>query len=207
MKARDRRGVRVRRELREVGLTHALPSEWGRLARKGLRRPCLLAAQGRRGYGALFYRKERTARLTIEKENKATLRNLRDRVDAPPAARDGDEIGRGREVAIPDVVMHRLKVPETLPGLGVEREQRVGEQVRADPIAAIKVRRRRPSRDVDNAPPNVDGHPRPRIRAAGSLPCIGRPGVVAEFTRVRNRVKGPADPSAAHVVGAHIPRR
>src|SRR2546423_11886829 len=149
MKARERRGVSVRRELREVGLTHALPSEWGRLARKGLRRPCLLAAQGRRGYGALFDRKERTARLTIEKENKATLRNLRDRVDAPAAARDGDEIGRGREVAIPDIVMHRLKVPETLPGLGVQREQRVCEEVCADAIAAIKMLRRRPSRAIE----------------------------------------------------------
>ena len=103
--------------------------------------------------------------------------------------------------------MHRLEMPEAPPGRRVESEERVGEQVGSDAVAAVEIGGRRTSRDVDDAALRVHGHARPRVGAARGLPRVGRPGVVTEFTRPRNRVEGPANRAGAHVERAHIARR
>jgi len=84
-------------------------------------------------------RKERSARVAIEHIDEAALRDLCDGWDASSVARDVDEIGRGGEIAIPQVVMHRLEVPAPLSGRGIEREQRVREQIGAEAAAAVEV--------------------------------------------------------------------
>src|SRR6266702_6070191 len=78
-------------------------------------------------------------RVAIEHIDEAALRDLCDGWDASSVARDVDEIGRGGEIAIPQVVMHRLEVPAPLSGRGIEREQRVREQIGAEAAAAVEV--------------------------------------------------------------------
>ena len=54
------------------------------------------------------------------------------RIDAPPVVRDREQRRRSRQVQIPQIVVDDLVVPEALAGVRVERDDRVGEQVRAD---------------------------------------------------------------------------
>ena len=53
----------------------------------------------------------------------------------------------------------------------------------------------------------VDRDLAPRVGAAGVLPCVGRPGVVAELARTRNGVERPDQPACDHVVGAQVAGR
>ena len=48
------------------------------------------------------------------------------------------------------------------------------------------------------------GHSAPGIRAADSLPCVLRPGVIAEFTGMRHGVKGPDHLPGEDVVSANV---
>jgi hypothetical protein len=51
------------------------------------------------------------------------------RLDPAAVLREGDEGGRGREVAVPDVVLHRLEVPHALAGRRVQAEDAVRVEV------------------------------------------------------------------------------
>ncbi len=121
--------------------------------------------------------------------------------------RDDDEVGRGGKIAIPEIVMHSLEVPAAFSRLGVEREQRVREEVSPQAIAAIKIGGGRASRDVDDAACSIHRHARPRVRATGGPPGVLRPCVVAEFARVGNGVERPTNLPVAHVVRTHVARR
>ena len=68
-------------------------------------------------------------------------------------------VGRRRKVAIPDVVAHALEMPDALAGVGVEREQGVGEEV----VARGDSRRRSPPPPIRSA--------RRRCRAPRRAPC------------------------------------
>src|SRR5690348_10858727 len=103
-------------------------------------------------------------------------------------------------------MVHGLEMPDPFSGAGIEREQRIGKEVGADTIAAIEVGSRRAGRYEDDAPFRIEGHSRPRIRAAGGLPCAVRPGVVPEFAWPRNGMKGPANAAAVDVVRPHVTR-
>ena len=194
-------------QLSDVGLSQGLPREGRRLQRERLRRPRVLATQIRRGDGALLNGKEWLPRLAIEQEHEPALRDLRDCVDARWMACQCDQVGRGRKIAVPQVVMHGLEMPQPLPRPGVEGKERIREEVGAEPRAAVEVGRRRSGRDVDNAATHVEGHAGPRVGTACRLPGGGGPGLVAEFSGVRDRMKCPANRSAAHVVRAYVPRR
>ena len=100
--------------------------------------------------------------------------------------------------------MHRLKMPEPLARAGVEREERVREQVCANAVATIEVRGRGTRRHVDDAARRVHGHAGPRVRAADRLPRTRGPSVVPEFAGPWNRVKGPANRSGVNVVCTHV---
>src|SRR5206468_3317109 len=119
---------------------------------------------------ALFNGKKRLARLAVEQEYESALGNLCDRVDARGMPRHRDEIGRGREIAVPEVVVHGLEMPQPLPGRRIECDERVREQVGAGAGATIEVRRRRTRGDEHDAPPLIDRHPRPRVGAARRAP-------------------------------------
>ncbi len=59
--------------------------------------------------------------------------------------RDGDveQHRRRGQVVIPDVVMKRLEVPDALAGLGVEADERIGEQIVAVTMPAVEIAGRR----------------------------------------------------------------
>ena len=52
-------------------------------------------------------------------------------------------VGRRRKIAIPQIVMHALKMPDALAGVGVEREQAIGEEIVAEAVARRRNRMRR----------------------------------------------------------------
>src|SRR5688572_10067749 len=203
-KAALRRRVRVRREIGEVRLGHRLPREGGRSDWKRLRRPRLLPGQVRCRYRTLLDREERLSRRTIEHKDEAALRDLRDGIHAIAAAHDRNEVRRGGEITVPEIVMHGLEMPDALPGFRIERKQRVREQIRADAAAAIEVGRGRACWDVNNATVHIQAHSRPRVRTAGGLPRLDGPGVVTDLARTRNGVKGPPDSPGANVIGANV---
>ena len=83
---------------------------------KRLRRPRRLA-----GHVALRHRhvlrcRRRLASDAIEDEQRAHLRHLRDRGNPPAVPRDVDQGRRGRQIPVPDVVVHELLEPLELAG-------------------------------------------------------------------------------------------
>src|SRR5687768_6163102 len=122
-KALECRRARVRRTIGDVTLAKYLTSEGGRPERDGLCRPRLLAREVGWRRRSLLDGKERRARMTVEQEDEAALRNLRDGIDAPAVSRDRDEIGSGGEIAIPQIVVHRLIMPEAEIGRASCRER------------------------------------------------------------------------------------
>ncbi len=167
------------------------PRERRRLGREGLRRPGFLARNVALRHRPLFDRPQRLAGHAIEHVEQSELRRLRDDVARLAVVPHGEQLRRGGQVVVPDVVVHGLEVPEALAGARVEREQRVAEEVGALAIAAEHVVGRRAEREVGDPAPLVDRDLAPRVHAAGPLPCALGPGVVAELARVRDRVEGP----------------
>src|SRR6266478_3363988 len=100
-----------------------------------------------------------------------------------------------------------LEVPYSLAGFCVQRNQAVSEQIVADAIRAIKIKRSRSGRDEDDAALFIDSHPSPIIRRAAGFSSAGWPGVMTEFAVIRNCAKRPTEFAGAHIVGAHITGR
>src|SRR5258708_4406966 len=98
-------------------------------------------------------------------------------------------------------------MPYSVAGFRVQSDHRIGEQIGGAPARAIKIKRRRSSRDEDDAALLIYNHSGPVVGGPARFPSVWRPGVMAKFTVMRNGVKGPAQFSGAHVVGAHIARR
>ena len=109
--------------LGDVSGAYRLSRERRGLHWKRLRGPGVLAAQGRGRDRTLCDVEERFARLPVEQENEPALGDLCDGIDPCRTARHGHEIGRGGQVAIPEVVVHGLEVPQSFPGRRIEREQ------------------------------------------------------------------------------------
>ena len=103
--------------------------------------------------------------------------------------------------------MHELEVPDALAGVGLQRDQRVGVEVGAEPVAAPEVERGRPRRHEDEPAGLVDGHARPVVGGTDALPGVGRPGLVPRLARTRNGVEDPPALSGAHVERADVPGR
>ncbi len=110
-----------------------------------------------------------------------------------------------RRVAVPQVVVHELEVPDALAGLA-----RAG---RARSCRTARRRCRSPPQKSHAGEPigrytmprrGVDADPAPGVGSAHGLPGVLRPGVVAELAGPRDRVEGPADGARAHVVGADV---
>src|SRR5450631_1104155 len=95
-------------------------------------------------------------------------------------------------------------MPDALAGRGVERYQRIGKEIVADAIATVKIKDRGTGGHIDNAALLVDRHTSPVIRGAGIFPRVFRPGVIAELSRPRDGVEGPAQGSGAHIECADI---
>jgi hypothetical protein len=92
-------------------------------------------------------------------------------------------------------------------GVGVERDQAIGKQIVAGAIGAVKIGGGGTRGHVDDATHGVERHPAPVVCRAAILPRFGRPGLVAEFAGVGNRVERPAHLAGPDVVGANVAGR
>jgi len=175
--------------------------------RERLREPRLFARNPRLRDGPFFDRKKRTTRLAVQHKDVADFPGLRDRVDPAALVRDRHEIGRTGDVVVPDVVVHDLEMPDALASVRFQRQHAIGEKVLSSAVAAVMVVRSRTGAREHQAALNVERHPAPAIRAAGGFPGVGRPGLVAKFPRMRNRVKNPAALPGARVERADVAGR
>src|SRR5580704_6585352 len=112
-----------------------------------------------------------------------------------------------RKVAVPNVMVDGLKMPDAFAGFGVQREQAIGEKIRANTVHAIKIHCGRAGRNIDNSTLQIDSHSGPIICGTAGFPGVPRPGVVAELARMGDSVKGPAKFSGADIECANVPWR
>ena len=155
----------------------------------------------------LFDRPERLAGHAIEHPQKSLLAGLRHHVHRLAVVLHRQQLRRGGIVVIPNVVMDHLEMPQAFAGARVQRQQAVGEQIRAVAIDAVEIvlRARRWARRRCRASRRPTS--RSNVGAAHGLPCILRPGVVSELAGMRNGVKGPHQLSRAHIESADVAGR
>ena len=103
--------------------------------------------------------------------------------------------------------MDHLEVPAPLPGLAVDRDQRLGVEVVAEAVSAVPVVGRRAERQIGEAELRVGAHQRPHVRVAADLPRTLLPGITAGFALPRDRVEGPELLAGADIESAHVARR
>ena len=133
------------------------------------------------------------------------LGDLCDGLDRMSVPLYGDQAGGGGEVPVPDVVPDPLKVPDPASCSRIEREDAVGKQVVAVPVDTVEVERSRSGRREDHSEPCVDRHAGPGVGAANEFVSIGRPRIVGEFARLRDRMEGPSQLARVHVERANVP--
>src|SRR5215468_3459836 len=100
--------------------------------------------------------------------------------------------------------MDSLEMPNALSGGSVERNQAICKEVVAKSIRTVKIICRGTGGDVHNSSPRIDGHAGPIVRACAVGPGIFRPGLVTEFTGMRDRVEGPCQVASAHAVCTNV---
>src|SRR5712691_2966017 len=103
--------------------------------------------------------------------------------------------------------MHDLIVPLADAGRGIEADERLREHVRTGTAAAEEVVARRAERQIDEPTLGVERDRRPDVRMSGVAPRVVAPGVVAEFTRLRDRAERPDLPAGARIERANVARR
>src|SRR6266571_4813770 len=120
----------------DVGEVELFRTEWTRQRGKWLRGPRLLAGNVAARYGALFDWEERLPGFAIENEDVTHLRRLRERGNVAPAAVHGEEQRLRRHIVVPQIVVHHLKMPNHRSRRCAQRDDRVREQVLAEPFTA-----------------------------------------------------------------------
>ena len=80
-------------------------------------------------HGPLLDGPDRLAGDAVEDVGEGLLARLRDRLDLAAVDRDVEQVAGGGEVVVPEAVVHGLEVPDALPGLGVDRDDALGEEV------------------------------------------------------------------------------
>ena len=190
--------------LGEHVLSEALAGEGDRLQRHHLRFRGLLSGRVAGREGARFHRKERLAGNAVKQVEPALLAGLRDGVDLLAVAVDGDQGRRGGEVAIPDVMLDGLEVPQALPGARVEGDEGIGEEVVAEAVGSVEVGGGRTGGNEHDAALGVDRHARPVVGGTGIGPAILGPSLIAELAGVGDGVEGPVEFASADVIGADI---
>ena len=131
---------------------------------------------------------------------KPDLVGLSDNIDHLSVVPHRQQLGSGRGIVIPQIVMHRLKMPEPFAGAQIEREQAIAEEIRSHAVRAVPVVGRRSQREVADGALLVDGDLTPGIDAADVFPGVGRPRLIAELPGTRHGVEGPEQLSGQHVV-------
>ena len=197
--------LRLLRQVRvDVLLGERLLGKRRRLRRERLRGGRPLAGHVGLRNRPLLDRPDRLAGLPIEDVEEPLLRRLRDDLARLAVLADRQQLGRLRNVPVPEVVVNELLMPDPLAGAGVDRDERVGEQVVALAIAAVEVVARAAEADERDAVLLVDGELAPVVPAAADLLVAFRPRVVAELPFVRNDMEDPGELPGPHVVGMDV---
>src|SRR5216684_3855073 len=103
--------------------------------------------------------------------------------------------------------MHDLVVPLADAGRGIKAHERLREHVRAGTAAAEEIVARRAEGQIDEPAPGVERERRPDVRMSGVAPRVVAPGVVAEFTRLRDWTERPDLLARARIERANVARR
>jgi hypothetical protein len=151
---------------------------------------------------ALLDREDRLAVGAVQEVHPTGLAGLHERLHRLAADLRVEQDHRVGAVVVPDVVVDLLEVPAMLAGLGVDRDDRGGEQVVARAQVADVVRRGVPGREVQKAQLRVDGRRLPDGSAAGLVGVVVRPALVSDLTGAGH---GPEAP--VHLAGLGIERR
>src|SRR5580704_10366412 len=96
-------------------------------------------------------------------------------------------------------MVNALKMPEPLASFCVQGEQRIGEQVVAQPVPAVEIGYCRTSRGINDSPFYVDRHSAPVVGRTSVRPRLFRPGFITKFPRMRNRMKTPPERPGMHI--------
>ena len=124
-----------------------------------------------------------------------------------PVHGDVHQVGMGRKVVVPQAVMHRLEVPDPLPGLDVGGDDRLREQVVAGPVHAVVVVGGGAGRQIHVAQLVVAGQHRPDVGVARVPPRLVQPGVGPELVgAVGHGVEVPGVGPGLDVPGPHPAR-
>src|SRR5438552_3462080 len=98
-------------------------------------------------------------------------------------------------------MMHHLEKPLPLPGLQIDAAQAVPKQVVPQPMPAVLIRRRVFHGKIDQAKVLIGGDMRPYAGVAVGGPRIVLPRVVANLSRLWNRVELPKFLAGPYVEG------
>src|SRR6185369_15128720 len=112
-------------------------------------------------------RPNRFASHAIENKGVPGLSYLCYRFDLPAVYLDVAEHRRGRQIIIPDAVVHRLIVPDSLARFGFKTEKALGVEVVSQPVSTVPVIGWRAERNIDITQVFVRAHQRPVVGIAG----------------------------------------
>ena len=197
---RQRGGVCRRRTIRQVVLGQTLLRKRRRRQGERLGGPRGFAFEIGWRHRPLLNREQRLTRFPIEEEHDAGFHGLRHGGDFLAVVLHVDEHRGGRKIAVPQVVMDHLEVPDPLARIGLQGKQAVGEEVGALSISAPEVEGGRAGRQKHEPALGVDADTAPGVGAADARVGVCRPRLVAEFTREWNRVERPSDLARADIV-------
>jgi hypothetical protein len=178
--------------------------EAGRLGGDGLGLGGEFADEVGGGHGLFFDGEEGFAGLAVEEEDVGRFGDLGDGVDLLAVVLHGHEVGRGGQIAVPQIVVDGLKVPLALAGVRIEREEGVGEEVVAVAVAAVEIEGGGAGGHIDDAALRVEAHAGPGVGGAGVGVGFGGPGFIAEFAGLGDGVEDPGDGAGADVEGADV---
>src|SRR6266446_2718098 len=139
----------------------------------------------------LFNRPDRPSVGAIEYIKGGLFGRLRYGFDRLAVDRDVGKDRRGRNIHIPDPVVHELVVPLSRTRLQIDRDQRLTKQSVTRPMAAVIVAGRRLDRQVHEPEFFIHRDLSPDTGIAGVLPRILFPCLVAILARSGNRVEDP----------------
>ena len=144
--------------------------------------------------------------MAVEDEKLAELGGLYGNIHVLAANLNGPEGGRAGKVAVPQIVVHHLVVPNALTGSGIERNDAIGEKVRAQALAAVEIEGR--GARGNKYPPAllVERHSTPIVGAARGAPRVTLPRVIAELSGAGKSVKDPRHHTRADVESANVAR-
>src|ERR1700761_585573 len=113
---------------------------------------------------------------------------------------------RRGKVAVPQIMVHALEMPQAFPCLRIESEKRVGKKIIPGSIRAVEIKDRRSGGNINNPTLFIERHARPVIRRARIFPGIGRPRLITKFARPGYGVKSPEKFAGVNVESTNIAR-